>query len=530
MKRILILIIIIILVTSGLYYSINQEIEVEDIESIILAESANEITSKDELKNYIPLLSDDDNSLEKNLNLSNLEKIIYQLEDGNIIEVSFLRDFENRRIYYKNNDDKFFSLNREDSFYFFNNPSFKEIYRKYEPNINFFYNDDLLAPYSAGYSINYLITENNKINYKWYQEDQTSKYLIENPKSLKIDTNNNQVKLSVFRNDEMIYPQTIIKDSSIFIPDHDGTFIYNFEIESTENSVIASTKSVNYQIKLDREPIFSLSKDTVLQGDFLEVYGKYTGIEESIIIESALVENTIFYENGTEVLAYIPIPARIKPGTYNLNIKTKNNYQETYQLEVLSRDFKTQHLYVNASTMASSSNANAYDEYNKFFHPVRKVSSDKRYYDESFIMPLKARITTEFGEGRYINDRVTSYSHSGLDLAASLGTPVHVINHGVVKLSRHFALTGNTIIIDHGQGLLSYYLHLDTLNVNLDDQVSKGDIIGTVGSTGRSTGPHLHFGTSFYTTYIEPGYLIFNQPITKENYEELIDLNILQNN
>ena len=214
MKKILTPIIIIILITSGLYYSINQEIDVEDIESIILATSANEITSKDELENYIPLLSDDNNRLNKNLNLSNLEKIIYQLEDGNIIEVSFHRDFENRIIYYKNNDNEFFRLNREDSFYFFNNPSFKEIYRKFEPNIKFTYNNDLLAPSNADYSINYLITENNKINYKWYQEDQTSKYLIENPKALKINTNNNRVKLSVFRNDEMIYTQIIINDLS----------------------------------------------------------------------------------------------------------------------------------------------------------------------------------------------------------------------------------------------------------------------------------------------------------------------------
>src|SRR5665647_2010269 len=98
---------------------------------------------------------------------------------------------------------------------------------------------------------------------------------------------------------------------------------------------------------------------------------------------------------------------------------------------------------------------------------------------------------------------LSSSRHSGLDLAAPLGTPVHAPNNGKVTLAAGGLLsTGNTIVIDHGMGLFTSYYHLNTMNVKAGDAVNKGDVIGTVGTTGFSTGPHLHYAVSIYNTNV----------------------------
>ena len=523
MKKILIPILIILFVFSGFYYATNQALTVEGIDSVEIVNSNRSITDQADLLKFMPFLSKNNNILSEASPFNNPYDLIYKLEDEETIDVSFHHDFENRKIDYKINENEFYSLSKEDSYYFFNDPSFKEIYKKFEPKVNFTYNNKLLPWNQRDFSINYLLAEENDINYIWHQEETFPPHLIEDPSRLEISSSNHLVKLLVYDKDELIYSQNDENNNPLFIPDYDGVFKYHFEVKSKGNSLTSFNKMVEYQIEIDREPIFTLNKATIDQGDSLIVNSQYVNSDDLMTIESPLVSDLKFYKNEKEVVAYIPIHARTKPGIYDITIANESKSKNVYSLEVIKSDFKTQYLHVSESTMASTSNAKAYAEYNNYFHPVRKVSSDEKYYDENFMMPLKARISTEFGEGRYINDTVTSYSHSGLDLAAPLGTSIQSINHGVITLSRHFALTGNTIIIDHGQGLLSYYLHLDTLNVALGDKVQRGDVIGTVGSTGRSTGPHLHFGMSFYTTYIEPGYFIFNQPITKENYKELFN-------
>ena len=113
---------------------------------------------------------------------------------------------------------------------------------------------------------------------------------------------------------------------------------------------------------------------------------------------------------------------------------------------------------------------------------------------------------------RYVNDSITSYRHSGLDIAIDRGTPIMATNSGVVNLAQQLILTGNTIVIDHGLGIFSTYFHMDSLNVENGQMVTKGDIIGTVGSTGFSTGPHLHWTMSYYRTNLDP-YLFIKKPI-----------------
>jgi murein DD-endopeptidase MepM/ murein hydrolase activator NlpD len=107
---------------------------------------------------------------------------------------------------------------------------------------------------------------------------------------------------------------------------------------------------------------------------------------------------------------------------------------------------------------------------------------------------------------------VESERHSGLDISAPSGTDVFAANSGRINLAMTLTVTGNTIIIDHGMKLFSSYCHMSKLMVKEGELVKKGQLIGKVGSTGFSTGPHLHWGISSYKTYINPWLLLKNDP------------------
>lgn len=120
------------------------------------------------------------------------------------------------------------------------------------------------------------------------------------------------------------------------------------------------------------------------------------------------------------------------------------------------------------------------------------ISSDK-LWDGSFIMPLDNSKSTAFGTKRIFNNKKVSI-HRGLDINGREGEAIKASNRGRVVLSEELFFGGNTIILDHGQGIYTIYMHLSALNAGLGDIVSKGAVVGLVGSTGRASGPHLHFG------------------------------------
>ncbi|MCU6797115.1 M23 family metallopeptidase [Paenibacillus sp. WQ 127069] len=132
------------------------------------------------------------------------------------------------------------------------------------------------------------------------------------------------------------------------------------------------------------------------------------------------------------------------------------------------------------------------DEDQKKIDKARSESQGEFLFSTNFIKPIEGILTTPYGYTRYVNGKFDS-SHRALDLAAKEGTPIKATNDGIVALSELLYLTGNSIYIDHGMGLFSQYAHLSELRVKAGDHVKQGDIIGLVGTTGFSTGPHLHF-------------------------------------
>jgi murein DD-endopeptidase MepM/ murein hydrolase activator NlpD len=126
-----------------------------------------------------------------------------------------------------------------------------------------------------------------------------------------------------------------------------------------------------------------------------------------------------------------------------------------------------------------------------------------------FILPIDSRITGEYGVRRIVNGVPYGY-HRGIDLAAKHGDPIKAANSGIVTLTGTFILSGKTVIIDHGQGISSAYFHLSDISVKEKEAVGKGYIIGKAGSTGMSTGPHLHFGVYLFGADVDPKLVINN--------------------
>ena len=125
----------------------------------------------------------------------------------------------------------------------------------------------------------------------------------------------------------------------------------------------------------------------------------------------------------------------------------------------------------------------------------------------SFRTPVVARVSDVFGTTRTFNGKVQSV-HQGLDYAVPIGTPVAALNSGTVLLARPLYFEGNCVVINHGQGLLTLYLHLSVLKVKEGEVVSRGQVLGLSGGTGRATGPHLHVAVRWQGVYLDPASLL----------------------
>jgi len=143
-------------------------------------------------------------------------------------------------------------------------------------------------------------------------------------------------------------------------------------------------------------------------------------------------------------------------------------------------------------------------EENNKIGEARAINSDLPFFKNQFIMPVKGIISGVYGSQRILNGK-PRWPHYGIDIAAKQGTMIKSSGSGIVTMAEDdLYYTGGTIIMDHGHGISTIYSHLENVMVSVGDQINQGDIIGTVGSTGRSTGPHLDFRVNWFQTRLDP--------------------------
>ena len=139
---------------------------------------------------------------------------------------------------------------------------------------------------------------------------------------------------------------------------------------------------------------------------------------------------------------------------------------------------------------------------------ARTRDDDRTDFDVKLAWPVLGRISGHYGSQRIYNGTPKSW-HSGVDVAVAEGTPVHAPAGGIVIFANpDLFLTGGTVLIDHGLGVSSNFLHLSRIDVKIGDRIEQGQVIGLVGKTGRATGPHMHWGMNWLTVRIDPQLLV----------------------
>ena len=142
---------------------------------------------------------------------------------------------------------------------------------------------------------------------------------------------------------------------------------------------------------------------------------------------------------------------------------------------------------------------------NQLIGKAREIDSDLIFFKDEFIIPVDdAVITGVYGSQRILNG-IPKWPHYGLDFAQKKGTPVKAMNNGIVTLAEEdLFYTGATLIFDHGHGITTLYMHMNEIFVQVGDHVKKSDIVGTVGASGRATGPHLDIRLNWFGTRLDP--------------------------
>ena len=241
-----------------------------------------------------------------------------------------------------------------------------------------------------------------------------------------------------------------------------------------------------------------------LEGDFIQgglVKGK-TNKNISVKFKERLLRKT---SKGFFVIGF----GRDHPKVANLSIKINKKWISK-NLYVKKRVYKTQIINGLEKKMVTPPKS-FYDRIireNKAIKNIRNLDSNIDFIFQKFNWPAKGIISGVFGSQRILNGK-PKRPHYGIDIAAKKGTSVLAPIESIVRMAeKDLYYTGGTIMLDHGHGVTSVYSHLSLINVNVGDKVKKGQKIGEIGSTGRSTGPHLDWRINWFLERLDPALLV----------------------
>jgi murein DD-endopeptidase MepM/ murein hydrolase activator NlpD len=203
-----------------------------------------------------------------------------------------------------------------------------------------------------------------------------------------------------------------------------------------------------------------------------------------------------------------------KPGTYTLRVEGNGKKEATmsYAVAVGAAHYPSSTLKVASGFVEPPKETLArIEEDQATKKKVFATTMPETRWSGSFQAPADAEVSGVFGSARVFNG-VKKSQHTGLDFRVGTGTPIVATNSGTVILARPLYFEGNCVIIDHGQGLLTLYLHLSEFKVKEGDAVEKGQLLGLSGGTGRATAPHLHFAVRWRGEYLDPRTLLELRP------------------
>jgi len=252
------------------------------------------------------------------------------------------------------------------------------------------------------------------------------------------------------------------------------------------------------------KPVFAAEPTAAKQGDLLTVTAR--NLPDGVTPSGESKLGYVRFVRGADGVwsALVPVGYARDPGDYTITV-TAGSETATLPVTVSETAFEEQQMTISAEVSAATAESKAANlEFHNTIVPLYDTANDTRYWHGTFLQPVQGRISTPYGVKRYVNGSKTPTRHGGIDIAAARGTPVLCPNDGVVEYAGLLQLSGNTVVIEHGGGLKSYFYHMDSLSVQTGQQVTRGQQIGTVGTTGYSTGPHLHYEVKIGRESISP--------------------------
>ena len=260
-----------------------------------------------------------------------------------------------------------------------------------------------------------------------------------------------------------------------------------------------------WTVTLPSQTEVEVLNETPQQGDVVPVVvrGNLFGEEMSLQTELGLCAFVPLEAEG-EYAAFVPVAYNRSSGDWPITATVGDRTFETV-VSVQEREFPVQYMTIDQDIADSTWNsAAASSEYRAAIYPLYEVADTVRYWDGLFLEPVTGyRVSTQYGLWRYTNG-VYSERHGGVDMACARGTTVSAPQNGEILFAGYLQLTGNTVVLSHGGGVQSMFYHMDSLNVVTGDRVQTGQKIGEVGSTGYSTGPHLHYEVKIGSQSIDP--------------------------
>jgi murein DD-endopeptidase MepM/ murein hydrolase activator NlpD len=215
-------------------------------------------------------------------------------------------------------------------------------------------------------------------------------------------------------------------------------------------------------------------------------------------------KRVMVWKTANHWIAIVGIPLNAAPGAATLTVQRNGGAETQIAFQVSPKQYTEQRLTVPPSQVDLSPEDQArYTREATHLHEALATFDERVPSSLRLAAPLDGVRTSSFGRRRVFNNESRA-PHSGMDIAAAAGAPVHAAADGTVIDTGSYFFNGNTVLIDHGEGLITMYCHLSAIGVSIGDAVRRGAVIGKVGATGRVTGPHLHFGVTLNREFVDP--------------------------
>lgn len=215
-------------------------------------------------------------------------------------------------------------------------------------------------------------------------------------------------------------------------------------------------------------------------------------------------------ENGSFVFGL----GRDVSGQVTVNVRYRDGGTQDIQIPVSLREFAIERVdgLPESTVNPDAKLAERIAREQALVAKARERDDARQDYRFGFIWPNRGRISGVYGSQRILNGTPKN-PHYGVDIAVGTGTPIHAPAGGIVSfVAKDLYLTGGTVIIDHGHGLSSVFVHMSRIDVKPEQRIEQGQVLGAVGATGRATGPHLHWGMNWFDTRLDPQLLVGPMP------------------